>query len=460
MRIVEMKYNINRVLKTFGGLLILLSILVACQNELNDLGVGILPDEDLINVRNISVTDKLSSFTFSEDSIISNQSNYNLIGSFNDPVFGKTSVDLATQFRLISYVDFGTDPEVDSVRLYLYYREIYGDTLTTQHLKVYEMQEYLDPDAEYTQDIDLKSMASTVPLGEVSFTPKVVLDSATQDTNYQLIAIPLDDVLGEKIINADSLDLINNDVFLEYFKGLYIESEDVSGNGTLVKLHTVPTGTFRGSALVVYYNNYENQHLPEEEAPDTLSKAFLVTQYSARVSGIEHDYSGTAFFDNMNQEEVQDDLIYVQPTGGLKSRITISGLENWKDSTNMGINKAEIVFQIDTVASDIHNYPPPSQLIFTFVAPDGEEYRPIDYYFNPAFYGGGLNTSDYTYHFNITQHIQRIIDVTDPEDKDYVGNQGFYLTTGRRTDEANRVVLKSAKNGGVEMRITYSKFLD
>ena len=153
----------------------------------------------------------------------------------------------------------------------------------------------------------------------------------------------------------------------------------------------MPTSTFQGSALLVYYNNDENTiDLEEDEEPDTLSQVYLITQYSARVSAIEHDYTGTPFLENLDSEEVEDDLVYVQPTGGLKSRITISGLESWKDSTNMGINKAEIIFHVDTVASDIHNYPPPNQLLFTFVAPDEEEYRPIDFFFSPAFYGGSF----------------------------------------------------------------------
>nr|WP_321354346.1 DUF4270 domain-containing protein [uncultured Draconibacterium sp.] len=458
-----MKYNTAQLLKIFGGLFVLVTLLVACNSEQNDLGLGILPDEDLINVRNISVSDKIASYTFTENGIISNKASTNLLGTLNDPVFGKTTANYATQFRLTEFPEFGTNTVVDSVRLYLYYRNVYGDTTTTQHIKVYEMETYLDPDVEYTQDIDLKSMASDISLAEFDYTPKVVLDSATQDTNFQLLIIPLDNNLGEKLIDADSLDMINNDVFLQYFKGLLLESADVSGDGSLMTLHralSTNSGNYN-SALRVFYNNDENTILLEEdEDPDTLWQTYPITEYSLRVNEFKHDYTGAPFLADLDQEEEESDLIYVQPTGGLKSRITVSGLESWKDSTNMGINKAEIIFHVDTIASDIHNYPPPSQLMFTFVAPDEEEYRPIDYFFNPLFYGGVLDTSDYTYTFNITQHVQRIIDVTDPDDDDFVGNQGFYLTTGRRADIANRVILKGAKQDGVDMRITYSKFLD
>jgi len=168
-----MKYSTVQLLKIVVGLFVLVNILVACNSEQNDLGLGILPDEDLINIRNISVSDKIASYTFTENGITSNKGGTNLLGTLNDPVFGKTTANYAAQFRLTSFPDFGTNPVVDSVRLYLYYRNIYGDTITTQHVKVYEMETYLDPDAEYTQDIDLNSMASDIPLAEFDYTPKV-----------------------------------------------------------------------------------------------------------------------------------------------------------------------------------------------------------------------------------------------------------------------------------------------
>ncbi|WP_324292031.1 DUF4270 family protein [uncultured Draconibacterium sp.] len=90
-----MKYNTVQLLKIVGGLFILVNILVACNSEQNDLGLGILPDEDLINVRNISVSDKIASYTFTENEIVSNKGATNLLGTLNDPVFGKTTANYA-----------------------------------------------------------------------------------------------------------------------------------------------------------------------------------------------------------------------------------------------------------------------------------------------------------------------------------------------------------------------------
>lgn len=458
-----MRKPIHQMLRFGTGFLFLVLAFTAC-NDKNELGLELLPGEDLINVKSVVVKNDISAFTFTEDNIVTSEHSTNLLGSINDEVFGNTTASFASQFRLTSYPDFGDNPVADSTFLILYYRVIYGDTLTPQNVKVYELEEPLSPDVEYTQETDLKLMASANSVGELTFTPKVELDSASQDTLYQYLKIPIDNALGNKIVTADSLDLSTNEAFLNIFKGLYVEAQKLStsASGTLLSIETVPTSSFNGSVLAIYYNNDANRHKQEVDTltPDTLSRVFRITQYSAKVANITHDYTGTPFENALNQEQEQQSHIYVQPTGGLKSKIFIDNLLQWQDSTNTAINKAELVFQIDTIASKKDNYPPPSRLILTYIDPKGAERLPVDAGFNTFFFDGYLR-SDYTYHFNITQHLQRIIDYTDPSDEDnYVGNQGFFLTTGQRPDMANRVVLYGADQpNGIKLVITYSKYL-
>lgn len=426
------------------------ALFTAC-NEPSDLGMELLPSTDLIEVKNLVDKNSISSFTYSEGPVRTDESSKSLLGSFYDPIFGKTTINFAAQFRLQDFPDFGTNPVADSVKLFLYYRLMYGDTVTSQKFRVYELETPLEVDRDYNQDVNLTEKASMQLLGERDYTPVVRLDSASQDTFYQLITIPLDISLGEKLVNADSLQMINNDVFLEYFKGLYIESEEQTAEGgSILTLEASSSSSFQGSALVVYYNNDENK---AEEEPDTLLNPYVITRFSARVNSIEHDYSGTPFEANLNVDSGDDSLIYVQATGGLKSKIYIEGLSSWKDSVNIGINKAELVFQVDTITSEVDKYPPPSQLLFTVLDEKGTEFLPIDYSFSPAFYGGQLR-SGYTYRFNITQHMQQIIDGE-------AENHGFFLTTARKNSEANRVVLKGGNSQtGIKLVITYSKFLE
>lgn len=436
--------------RIFVWVSLLIAVFTSC-NEPSDLGMELLPSEDLISVRNLIEKSSISSFTHREDSIPTDEPPQSLLGVFDDPVFGRTTVNFATQFRLEFFPDYGENPTADSVNLYLYYRQIYGDTVTPQTFKVYELESGLDYDARYSQNVDLKSMASDELLGQVEYTPRVRLDSATADTFYQLITIPLDISLAEKLMNADSMQMINNDVFLEFFKGLYIESEKQSNDGgAVLSLTASSTSNFQGSALAVFYNNEENRNADE---PDTLLMPYVITPFSARVNSISHDYTGTPFYEELNSENNPDSLIYVQATGGLKARVFIEDLSLWKDSVNTAINKAELVFQIDTIASEVDKYPPPRQLLFTVVGETGEEFLPADYGFSPAFYGGVLNREDYTYRFNITQHMQQIIE-GDAE------NYGFFLTTARKSSEAHRVVIKGSESKtGIKLIVTYTKFL-
>lgn len=429
--------------------------LTGCEDQSN-IGIEVLPGGDLISIRNS--TQNTRSYTFSEDSIKTSQPSKSLLGSFTDSIFGNTTIGFAAQYRLNEFPDFSKNAQVDSIKLYLYYRIIYGDTLTKQKVRVYELETPLDYDTKYTQDVDLKSMAYDNLLGEYEFTARVRLDSLGDTAFYQSLIIPLDISLGEKLINADSLKMVNADVFLDYFKGLYVETEkSTTPGGAILSLEAVRSGSFDGSALALFYHN---DSLKSKVSGDSvLIMPYTISNFSARVNNIQHDYSQTSFYDKLNTETVEDSLIYVQATGGLKSRILIDNLSSWKDSMTIvgtdtfpyAINKAELVFQIDTVASQVHKYQPPLQMLFTVVAENGGEYLPKDYVFNPTYYGGGL-LSDYTYRFTITQHLQEIIDGN-------AANNGFFLTPARKNDQANRVVLKgSTSKTGIKLIVTYSKY--
>ncbi len=437
-----------------------LTVIAFSCSDPNELGMELLPSTDIIEVRNTVDKSSISAYTFTDGPIRTDQASKNLLGSIYDPVFGKTTINFAAQFRLQGYPAFGTNPIVDSVKLFLSYKKFYGDTLTPQKLRVYELTKSIYADSTnakgesvnypYYQDIDLKSMASSQLLGEKEFTPKIRFASESQDTFFQSIVIPLDNSFGQKFANADSLQLINNEVFLELFKGLYIEAEELSEpGGAILTQEAVFSSRSPGSALAIYFNNDENK---AKEKPDTMYQAFAITPFSARVSSIGHDYSGTEFYAGLNRETMEDTLIYVQATGGLKSKIYIDGLTTWKDSSNIAINKAELIFQIDTIASDFRNFWPPSQLILTALDESGKEFLPKDYFFSSTYYGGYLR-SDYTYRFNIAQHLQELIEEKSLE------NLGFYLSPLVKNSEANRVVLKGSKSRpGIKLVVTYSKF--
>lgn len=95
--------------------------LSSCEEQ-SSIGVEVLPAGDLLSVRSV-VQKNMKSFTFSEDSIRTDEASKSLLGSFTDSLFGNTTVGFATQFRLYDFPDFGKNPRADSVKLYLYYRD-------------------------------------------------------------------------------------------------------------------------------------------------------------------------------------------------------------------------------------------------------------------------------------------------------------------------------------------------
>jgi hypothetical protein len=184
---------------------------------------------------------------------------------------------------------------------------------------------------------------------------------------------------------------------------------------------------------------------------DSLIYKYNINSSSARVSRFAHDYSKTAIAAHLDKTDVQDSLIYLQTTGGLRTKILIPNLGTWSDSTNFAINKAELVFQVDSTITDLTKFLPSEQLVLTAIDKDGKEYFPSDLAFSSLYYGGTYNSADKTYRFNIAKHMQEVIE----KKKE---NYGFYLSTAFRSSSFRRVVLKgSTSKTGIKLNIAYSK---
>lgn len=449
-----MKKESTAIYKFVFGFALMVITFWSCTDELSKAGLGLLPTGDLIHVGKVIEKATIKAYTKTDEKQRTDEPAYNLLGTFNDPVFGKTTADFACQFRLTGYPDFSKNAQIDSLVLYLLYMEVYGDISTPQKLKVYELASDLDIDQKYFQDINLKGLAKGEILGEKNYVPKFKLDSLSttygstkknpKDTVIQEIAIKLDQKLIQKLMAADEATWSDNDKFMQYFKGLYVEAGDLNQGGAIMKIYTLASG----SRMVMHYHNSEK---------DSLYYNYNINENAARVSRFAHDYSTTAFAANLDKEVAMDSLIYLQTTGGLRTKILIPNLGTWSDSTNFAINQAELIFQVDTIVSDTAKYLPPEQLVLTAIGVDDKgkeiEYLPSDVAFSSSYYGGTYNSTDKTYRFNIAKHMQEVI-----EKKEGKENHGFYLATAFRSASIRRVALKGATSKtGIRLEITYSK---
>lgn len=450
-----MKKELAVIYKFVFGFVCMVIAFGSCTNDINDLGKDLLLPGDLVTVGKVIGKETIKAYTLTDEKQRTDEPAYNLLGTFNDSVFGKTTADFACQFRLTGYPDFSQNAHIDSLVLYLLYMEVYGDTVTPQKLKVYELATDLDIDQKYYQDVNLKSLAKGELLGEKNYIPKFKLDSLTstygstkaapKDTVVQELRIKLDQKLIQKLLAADSLTWSDNDKFLKYFKGLYVEAGDLSAGGSIMRIYTLASG----SRMVMHFHN---------DVTDSLYYDYNINENAARVNRFTHDYSQTKFAVNLDKQVDQDSLIYLQTTGGLRSKILIPDLENWtklipdynENAGNIAINQAELIFQVDTIVSDTAKYVPPQQLVLTAIDKDGKEYLPSDVAFSSLYYGGTYNSSDKTYRFNIAKHMQEVIE----KKKE---NYGFYLATAFRSATFRRVALKGATSKtGIKLEITYS----
>ncbi len=447
-----MKTELAKKYRFVIGFVGMVMVFWGCTNDINDLGKDLLLPGDLVKVR--KYTEKnIKAYTITDGNQRTDEPEYNLLGTFNDPIFGKTTTDFALQFRIGSYPDTLKDiskkPVIDSLVLVLLYKEVYGDLVTPQQLKVYELNADLDEAQKYYQDIDLKSMSKVELLGAKNYTPKFKLDSLSstygstkknpKDTTIQELRIKLDQKLITKLMAFDYGNSESpNDLFIKYFKGLYLEAGDLNSGGAVMKINTLASG----SNMAIHFHTSKT---------DSLIYKYNLNSSSARVSRFAHDYSKTAIAAHLDKTDVQDSLIYLQTTGGLRTKILIPNLGTWSDSTNFAINKAELVFQVDSTITDLTKFLPSEQLVLTAIDKDGKEYFPSDLAFSSLYYGGTYNSADKTYRFNIAKHMQEVIE----KKKE---NYGFYLSTAFRSSSFRRVVLKGATSKtGIKLDIAYSK---
>jgi len=425
-----------------GAILLLLVVAWGCKQGDQTLGVDLLPGVKILDTRYHQEKTSISTSVYTDTKIRVDRPKYNLLGSFNDPVFGRTDASFVAQFRLPFYRAFLPTAAIDSAVLIMTYKTIYGDTVSSQNLQVYELASSLNYEAKYLSSFNVGNLAATEPIGTGNFIPKFRTDSTKVDTTTQVIRVRLKNSFGSSLIGIDSLNLASSDLFLKVFKGLYIRSTPISRKGTLVSIINAPMAntTESNPRIFLYYHDAKS---------DTLSYGCEITANSANVASYVHDYSNAKFYTNLNKENNTDSLIYIQPTGGIKSKILVPSLSTWKDSANYAINKATLTFHADTIMSDSRRYEMPKRLYLTLDSL-GTEIFPADTKLSSSYYGGFYDATTATYSFNVTQHLQQII--TGKKQ-----NYAFYLVQSERNFSAKRVVLKGlGSSKPVELNIAYT----
>lgn len=288
------KISLYRILGTLCFSLFLFS---SCDQDFNEMGSGIVDDNHFAFLPDTTST--ISAYSQSSGVVQSNNLPINSLGIYKDPVFGKVKSNFVTQLELETVNPVfltANNPVLDSVVLTIPYfstKKTDSNNISTYtldsikgtsaiNLKVYEsgyVLNSLDPTDNFQsqqnyytdQTVDFDSKKKGLPLNNdsdvkqnLAFVPSekevvtLKLDRGfNQVTPKEVVTrlaprmqLKLDKAFfQEKIMNAPSGKLINNNVFKEYFKGIYFKVEDAA-DGTFMQLD------FTKGDITMYYREY------------------------------------------------------------------------------------------------------------------------------------------------------------------------------------------------------------
>ncbi len=441
-------------------LLVSLFIFASCQDPS---GVGLEIDSNEAINTSIVDTSTIRAYTVKEDTILNNRLTNFPVGFLKDPVFGTTEANMALVFSLpTTRVNFGTNPVLDSAILVLPYGTgFYGDSLNTNYtLEVRQLNENLYRGSFIPAIFNRKSFnAKPTVLGSKTFrynlkdsiSITVINDSRPDSVKKQIpqIRIALDKTfITNNILRADTNVFRSAAAFANYFNGLYVSmNKNGLNNGGLL-----PIKFFNGtgssatsvSRLELYYKNTANNVV------DTNQVNLSIQEASA--SSINHVYTGTVVESALASTSRNQEIVYLQGLGGLKTKVEFPFLQSLKNlGNNITINKAEL--EITNVGSTTAPFlPPPFLRIYRLDLAGRVTSMPDDTNSGDGRakgLGGFYNSGTKTYSINVTNYIQ---DLLRGRTIDY----GTYISLNSGTSQTSvvsRGVLGGGNNAGPKMKL-------
>ena len=451
---------------------ILFSILVAiisCAKDFNQIGSDVLGDNDHFGLLTDSTTTTIA-YNQPTGAVQTNNLPINTLGFYLNSVFGKSTSNYVTQLELAAlnpvFIKAPADIVIDSVYLHVpyFYKStitdaVSGDTAYTSDsligsskikIDVYRngfFLENLDSSPggslsdlkKYYSDDDFSTNVASSPLnnGIVSENDEFEFKN-NQIKFYKNDAVTVRQRLApglfmmldktyfqNNIIQANPINLSNNNLFKDYFRGLYFKvspsPSDPSAAGALNRLN------FAQGKITIIYQDFTS-------ATDSkiIKKSIVLNLAGNAVNTFVNNYSSNytdALAPSYNSTSVGASRLFLKGGQGSMAVISLFGgkangasnteIQKFRDSKSL-INDATLTFTIDKTSSGMTAEIEPRR-IYLF---DLDNKKPLlDYYTdfstssNPKFskivHGGiiKLNSSKRgtTYQIKLTNHIQNMV---------------------------------------------------
>lgn len=400
----------RKVLQLSATFFITILFVIGCKKESN-IGDG-LQSENL----NLLKTDTFTLVTYSEipDSIETDETSVNLLGFYNDPVFGSVDCGFATQIRLSSEnpdLKSANIASVDSVVLALDFTSInYYANQDSLTFEVYEITEDLvrtDQDY-YGDDIPMHTGNNLVLAGsETEFLDYVKYQVVGSDTLDAHLRIRLDPSLGYQFRDlADAGSLSTDESFVQAFKGLYVK---VSSMGVGPQEGTI--GYFSLESTISNLTMYFTDILA---APQFYT--FNINSLAARYNTLTFDRTGTKVEALLGDSTLGKEEFYMQGSS-IWTVIHIPYLEQFYLDANGEkspkiINKAELILPIQDFQPDV--FDPPTSLFLAKIVNATTSDFTLDYDYQSTINGNTVTYDEDAkqFRFIMTQEVQAILNGT------------------------------------------------
>ena len=425
------------------------------------IGLDVQPENDLLYASLDSST-RVVAKTVHDTALISSVNNLGvyLLGSYQDPVFGRSDAGIYTNFILkdnITNINTGTKAQMDSVVLSLTYKtDFYGDTNDVMKLNVFRVHPSvnLDKDAVYSSSMSFKYDGQDITEGGngFDFSPRPASFVSVGTATFKpQIRIKLDKKWFEdNLLLKDDVYLKSSSALQQIFKGLYITTSYSStfspDYGSILFLSLYDANT----KLTLYYHNLSQS---------TQKLELTCGAGTAHFNHFDHDY-GTADpilrgqIDNnsaTNDTLLGQQNVFLQSMAGLGLKVELPDLKKYCDSGAIAVARAELVLKVDEDPKWFGaNYKTPLALGIKAYRPDGSLREIADV--GGAWIGGSYNSDKKEYVINLPRHISQVCN-------SQIENKGFFIYPSESTSKPYRVVFSGSKNqqSPIKLRLYYTK---
>lgn len=385
-------------LKQLGLFSFLVALLVACKKPDDTIGDSLQPESDKLFAFQTDSFNLTASTFRRERSRIDLYANF-LCGNYVDDVFGTVKCQAVFQ---LAPSNTSTPPQLDEsnanqlivldsavMRLSMQ-NEGYGKN-TPMYFVLNKLVDEIDVNTDYYSDFVVhKESENLIFPGREWNHPKP--ENVTSIDSSAFLDIRLQDSFGEDLLKRAPLESF--DVFKNYIHGFVLSSNTIDGRAISYRVFD--------TRLILYYHTTSSGPYSGGQQIDKQYE-LIVTSSCETFTKVDHNrYNTTLQALDQNLTIDGSEFCYAQQPGSSRIKVNIGDVLYLSEDPELVVNKAELIIPYDVEAK----FQPLNRLVISTSKDESHYFGILD----SAYAGGIVNTSLGYYKFNITRHVQALLD--------------------------------------------------